>query len=600
MSITQVAAPSRQQVLFDTGSISGLHPHRLLGSGYLSASNTKAQILCGNEEGWGPMSPFRYDFTPCFIDVWVAIVAAFGILAGGLALWLLRRQEPRYAFSSTLHYRFKQSLLLLIIADVAVQLAFQIASYGSLWACDFRSYTTFLTIASLAVVFAIQHAEHFRLRHANGVVLFYWLLLLIALSVKLRSLISQKLYITNEGYFITYCAGYGLSWVEFLIEWLWPRKLRDYEILGEEDGDECPVEYATVFSKLTFSWITPFMRYGYQVFLTEGDLWGLAKADRSDRTSKLFEESWKMETSKKHGHPSLWKALFRAYGGPYMMAAIFKVGNDFAAFAQPQLLRLLIGWVDSHSAENVPQPVIMGVAVALAMFTTAIFQTAMIHQYFQLTFVTGMRVNSGLASAIYKKSLKLSNEGRANKTTGDIVNFMAVDSKRLQDLTQFAQQLWSAPLQITICMVSLYQLVGWSMLAGVGVMIFMIPVNGFIARIMKTLQKKQMKNKDARSRLIAEIVNNMKSIKLYAWGSAFMNKLNFIRNDQELKTLRRIGASQAFANFTWSSTPFLVSCSTFAVFVLVNDEPLTTKIAFPALSKCSPVGEMTAFPITNY
>jgi ABC-type multidrug transport system fused ATPase/permease subunit len=195
-----------------------------------------------------------------------------------------------------------------------------------------------------------------------------------------------------------------------------------------------------------------------------------------------------------------------------------------------------------------------------------------------------MRIKGGLASAIYKKSLKLSNEGRASKTTGDIVNFMSVDAQRLQDLTQFGQQLWSAPFQIIICMVSLYQLVGWSMLAGVGVMIVMIPLNGFISRVMRNLQKKQMKNKDARSRLINEIIQNMKSIKLYAWGSAFMNKLNYVRNEQELKNLRKIGATQAFANFAWTSAPFFVSCSTFSVFVLTQTAPLSTEIVFPALA----------------
>ncbi len=76
----------------------------------------------------------------------------------------------------------------------------------------------------------------------------------------------------------------------------------------------------------------------------------------------------------------------------------------------------------------------------------------------------------------------------------------------------------------------------------------------------------------------------MKSIKLYAWSTAFITKLNFIRNDQELVTLRKIGAAQAFANFTWSTTPFLVSCSTFAVFVFTKDTPLTTDIVFPALT----------------
>ena len=63
-----------------------------------------------------------------------------------------------------------------------------------------------------------------------------------------------------------------------------------------------------------------------------------------------------------------------------------------------------------------------------------------------------------------------------------------------------------------------------------------------------------------------------------------MQKLNYVRNDLELKTLRKIGAAQSVANFTWSTTPFLVSCSTFTVFVLTSDTPLTTDIVFPALT----------------
>jgi len=134
------------------------------------------------------------------------------------------------------------------------------------------------------------------------------------------------------------------------------------------------------------------------------------------------------------------------------------------------------------------------------------------------------------------------------------------------------------------------------MFAGVGVMILMIPINGLIARLMKTLQKVQMANKDSRTRLMTEILNNMKSIKLYAWTTAFMNKLNYIRNDQELVTLRKIGATQAFANFTWSTTPFLVSCLTFALFVLTQDKPLTTDIVFPALT----LFNMLTFPLSIF
>jgi ATP-binding cassette subfamily C (CFTR/MRP) protein 1 len=384
-----------------------------------------------------------------------------------------------------------QGLIIAIAASVALQLVFQILNYPEVWAGDFRFWTSVLTILSFGVIFTIQWLEHTRLRNPNGVVLFYWLFLLIAWSVKLRSLISQQIYATHLPYFIVYCVGFGLAWLEFGLEWLVPKKKSAYQAL--EDEDECPIEYATVFSILTFSWMTPMMAYGYKKFLTEEDLWNLAKRDTTKATGESFQKAWEYELENKK-NPSLWMAIFRAFNGPYFRGSLFKIISDTLAFVQPQLLRLLIVWVKSYSTDN-PQPVIKGAAIALAMFAVSVGQTMGLHQYFQRAFETGMRIKTALTASIYRKSLKLSNEGRASKSTGDIVNYMAVDTQRLQDLTQYGQQLWSAPYQITLCMISLYQLVGLSMLAGVGAMILMIPINGLIARLMKTLQKEQMKNK---------------------------------------------------------------------------------------------------------
>jgi ATP-binding cassette subfamily C (CFTR/MRP) protein 1 len=380
-------------------------------------------------------------------------------------------------------------------------------------------------------------------------------------------------------YFAVFCASVGLAGLSFILEWLIPKRMSDYDMLG--DDDECPYEYADVFSVLTFGWMTPLMKRGYKSFLTQDDLWNLRKRDSTRHTSETFEAAWAHEMKKKY--PSLWLAMFRSFGAPYFRGAAIKTISDILNFAQPQLLRLLITFVASYSTDR-PQPIIRGAAIALAMFAVSISQTACLHQYFQRSFETGMRIKSSLTASIYAKSTRLSNEGRASKSTGDIVNYMAVDTQRLQDLAQYGQQLWSAPFQIVLCMLSLYQLLGVSCFAGVAAMFVMIPINGVIARWMKTLQKEQMKNKDSRTKLISEILNNMKSIKLYAWTTAFASRLNTIRNDQELKTLRKIGATQAISTFTWSTTPFLVSCSTFGVFVLTEHRALTTDIVFPALT----------------
>jgi ATP-binding cassette, subfamily C (CFTR/MRP), member 1 len=381
-----------------------------------------------------------------------------------------------------------------------LQAALQIEYYKGIWAGDFRFWTTIITILSLFVVFTIQYIEHWRSRTPSGVVLFYWLLLLIAFGVKLRSLIAQDLHREHLAYFVTFCVAFGFAALEFLLEWLVPKRLSAYDALGDED--ECPYEYATVFSRLTFSWMTPLMRAGYKTFLTADDLWNLRPQDNTRNTSGAFESAWDLELQKKQ--PSLWIALGRSFGGPYLQGAIIKSFSDILAFVQPQLLRLLISFVGSYGRGD-PQPAARGAAIALAMFAVSVSQTACLHQYFQRAFETGMRIKSALTAAIYTKSLRLSNEGRATKSTGDIVNYMAVDTQRLSDLAQWGQQVWSAPFQIILCLLSLYNLLGFSMLAGVGAMILMIPVNGFIARVMKTLQKEQMKNKDSRTRLMTEV-----------------------------------------------------------------------------------------------
>ncbi|KAK6367899.1 ATP-binding cassette glutathione S-conjugate transporter ycf1 [Exophiala oligosperma] len=548
------------------------------------------QPLCGDPEGWGPISSLRWDLTPCFLDVWVLGVAVWGVLFGAGALWFMLKKRVPQDVPKNWHFYTKLTVLTAIILSTALQTALQIQELPGIWYQDIRFYTSVATIKSLIVVLYIQYHEHWRSRNPNGVVLFYWVFFILAYAVKLRSLIARDAQKNQLPYFVTFVISLGLAVVEFVLEYFVQKKQSAYDALGAED--ECPYEYADVFSILTFGWMTPMMKFGYKNFLTQDDLWNLRPRDSTKVTGDLLQEAWEIELKKKK--PNLWIALGRAFGGPYIRGAFIKTISDMLAFVQPQLLRLLIRFVDSYRAGRQPEPAIRGIAIALAMFATSVCQTAALHQYFQRAFETGMRIKSSLTAMIYGKSLRLSNESRATKSTGDIVTYMSVDQQRLADLAQWGQQLWSAPFQITLCMLSLYQLVGVSCFAGVAAMIIMIPVNGFIARFMKKLQLSQMKYKDRRSRLMTEILNNMKSIKLYAWGSAFMEKLSHVRNDLELNNLRKIGAAQSFSTFTWSSTPFFVSCSTFAVFVLVNNKPLTTDLVFPALT----LFNLLTFPLT--
>ncbi len=70
-------------------------------------------------------------------------------------------------------------------------------------------------------------------------------------------------------------------------------------------------------------------------------------------------------------------------------------------------------------------------------------------------------------------------------------------------------------------------------------------------------QVQQMKQKDSRIKLMNEILNGMKVLKLYAWELSFQEKVLGIRRE-ELRILKKSAYLNATTMFTWICAPFLV------------------------------------------
>ncbi|KAL5603731.1 hypothetical protein FOVSG1_006481 [Fusarium oxysporum f. sp. vasinfectum] len=568
------------QVVIEPAYVSTLDNFNSEGSNYLTKPASCQQLLCCNSEGWGPLNHSRNEFTPCFLNSAILLVSVFGLVAGGPTLWLLARRKDDEAIRKDWQSWTKLATTVAILSVAALQVVVQTVRRPHGWLDALSMWADIALIVSSLIIYFIQYLEKARIRSVRAVLALYWLLLLLVFGAKLYLSISRRVYQDDLTSFIFVCISFGLICLEFLLAWVIPSQTTYLPLEGGEN--ECPSERATLISTLTFSWMTPMMRHGYKQYITEDDLWDLAKQDTARTAADTFQYAWLHQQACKE-KPSLWIALFRGFGAVYAQGALFKGVADVLAILQPQLLRLFISFVDSYRSSQ-SQSFNLGAAIALGMFAVSVAQSLCLHQCFQRLAQTGIKLKSALVSAIYRKSLKLSNEARSMKPTGDIVNLMAVDSQRLQDVTQLSQHLWSAPLQIILCLVSLYSLLGYSMFAGVVLMVVTIPINRSITKSMRGLQKQQMKYKDARSKLTAEVIANMKFIKLFAWDSAFANRIGHIRNEGELVTLRKTGALQAVSSFIGSATPFLVACSTFAVRVLVQQKPLTTEMVFPAIA----------------
>lgn len=108
------------------------------------------------------------------------------------------------------------------------------------------------------------------------------------------------------------------------------------------------------------------------------------------------------------------------------------------------------------------------------------------------------------------QALRLSNKARQTTTVGEIVNLMSVDAQRFMDTMSYINMVWSAPLQIILSLIFLYNTLGPSIFAGFGVMVVMIPLNGVLASKARKFQISQMKKKDTRIKLVNEVLNGIK------------------------------------------------------------------------------------------
>ena len=213
---------------------------------------------------------------------------------------------------------------------------------------------------------------------------------------------------------------------------------------------------------------------------------------------------------------------------------------------------MLINHIENPTEEEWKGYFYVALLFGAGFFTTLAFNSYIIQQV-----DVGTQIRSALVSAIVRKSLKLSNSARQKFTTGEITNLISVDTQRILDNIPYLTILWGAPLQVVIGMVLVYIQLGlYSVLFGMlGILVFM-PPNLIGGKIVEKLQDKQLQKKDLRIKLMNEILNGIKVLKLYAWEIPFMERIKGIRK-KEVKYLKANAILWGFLSFTFSMSPFL-------------------------------------------
>ncbi|XP_056143847.1 multidrug resistance-associated protein 1 isoform X2 [Lampris incognitus] len=561
------------------------------------------------------------DLTQCFqntVLVWLPCLYLW--LLGPLYLIYLNRHDRGYICMSHLN-KAKTAIgfLLWIICWADVFYSFWERSQGrSPPAPVYLVSPTVLGITMLLATFLTQY-ERMKGVQSSGIMLNFWLVAILCATVTFRSKIIQAHKQPSAvcvWRYTTFYIYYVLLLIALFLSCLSDKPPLFSQVIKEKNP--CPEAGASFLSRVTFWWITRMLVTGFKRPLEEKDLWSLNPDDCSQRVVPHLVRRWNTECQKvksrpeektlyspkralrsesKEGRqeeeseilivsappkvrePSLFWALCLTFGPYFLISSLYKVIQDILMFVGPEILRLLIHYVNNSSA-----PSWQGYFYTALLFICTCLQTLILQRYFHVCFVTGMRLRSAIIGAVYRKALVISNAARRTSTVGEIVNLMSVDAQRFMDLVTYINMIWSAPLQVVLALYFLWQNLGPSVLAGVAVMILMVPVNAVIAMKTKAYQVAQMKNKDNRIKLMNEVLNGIKVLKLYAWELAFKDKVSAIR-EKELSVLKKAAYLGAVSTFTWVCAPFLVALSTFTVYVLIDDRNvLDAQKAFVSLA----------------
>ncbi|EPB66451.1 hypothetical protein ANCCEY_14461 [Ancylostoma ceylanicum] len=202
--------------------------------------------------------------------------------------------------------------------------------------------------------------------------------------------------------------------------------------------------------------------------------------------------------------PSVVGCLFSMFRWEFLTATALKVTSDVLQFANPFLLHQLIGFVSQEVS-----PLWIGLSYSILMFAASEVRSFVLNAYFYIMMRMGIKFQTVLTAAVYKKTLKLSNSARRDKTVGEIVNLMAIDVERFQMITPQIQQFWSCPFQIALALTYLFITLGYSAAPGVIIMVIFLPTNIVGSIIVKKWQTLKLSNSARRDKTVGEIVNLM-------------------------------------------------------------------------------------------
>ncbi|KAJ6589838.1 P-loop containing nucleoside triphosphate hydrolase protein [Mycena vulgaris] len=265
------------------------------------------------------------------------------------------------------------------------------------------------------------------------------------------------------------------------------------------------------------------------------------------------------------------------YRWTFFSMAIMLTIIGLSAFVAPIGLNRLLNYLENPNAstDSLMKPwfwillLFLGPLVSSLAFQWYIFisthimtQTSAIIT--QLVFEHALRIRVKAETGEKGKADAVADKKASANLLGKITNLVTVDLGAIGEARNGLFLVILVPIQIIGSIIFLYQVLGWSAFVGMGVMVALFPVPGYVAKLEQTVQKATLKKTDARVQTVSETMNVLRMVKMFGWEKQMNGKIAEKREEELSWIWRRklLDLANAIVN---NVIPVLVMITTYAV-----------------------------------
>lgn len=205
----------------------------------------------------------------------------------------------------------------------------------------------------------------------------------------------------------------------------------------------------------------------------------LAPADAAAPNAEAFKQLGQTRPS------LLWRLLCH-FRGVLLLQAIWASIHGVLSFGPTILLQSILEHVEDPTSASAKQASLLVTLLFLCSLLSSVAESRSIW----LGQKIGFRLRSVIISEIYAKALRQPTIASAPRKQDDqdapppladdgaILNLMMVDAFKIANAGATMHQVWgSVPVQVIVAITLLYRTLGFSIIAGVGLMAAMVPLN---------------------------------------------------------------------------------------------------------------------------